>query len=118
MSGGISVHVVDVTRARPASGMLVEIYQLDGDDRSLVASARLGAAGALDDPVTEGHGIEAGRYEVILHIGDYYRSEGLVSLSPAFLEDAPFRFTVENAAEHYHLPVKMSPWGYSIFRGS
>ena len=116
--GGISLHVVDVTRARPAAGMTVEIFRLQGADRALVAEGRLGPSGALDHAVTGGAGVVTGRYEAVLHIGDYYRAEGFDVGAPAFLEDTPIRFTVQDAAEHYHLPVKMSPWGYSIFRGS
>jgi 5-hydroxyisourate hydrolase len=117
MPAGISVHAVDVARGQPAQGMQVEIYALAGA-RRVIASGRLGAGGALDHPVAQGEGIDAGTYEVVFHIGDYLRATGAPTSTPPFLDLAPFRFTIADAAQHYHLPLKFTPWGYSLFRGS
>ena len=117
MAGGISVHAVDVARGRPAQGMQVDIYALEGV-RKLVASGRLAANGALDHPVTQGEGVATGPYQVVFHVGDYLRATGAPTSTPPFLDLVPFRFTIANAAEHYHLPFKFTPWGFSLFRGS
>ena len=117
MPGGISVHAVDVARGRPAQGMRVDIYALAGM-RKVIASGTLAPGGALDHPVAQGEGVTAGAYEVVFHVGDYLRATGAPTSTPPFLDLVPFRFTVADAAQHYHLPFKFTPWGYSLFRGS
>jgi 5-hydroxyisourate hydrolase len=117
MAGGISVHAVDVARGRPAHGMQVDIYALEGL-RKLTASGKLTAGGALDHPVAQGEGVGPGSYEVIFHVGDYLRATRAPTSTPPFLDLVPFRFTIADAAQHYHLPFKFTPWGFSLFRGS
>ena len=117
MAGGISVHAVDVARGRPAQGMQVDIYDLAGV-RKVIASGKLGGSGALDHPVTHGEGVKAGAHEVVFHVGDYLRATGAPTSTPPFLDLVPFRFTIADAAQHYHLPFKFTPWGFSLFRGS
>lgn len=114
MAGGISVHAVDVARGQPAQGMQAQVFALNGG-RRLIADGALGASGALDHAVTQGEGISAGTYEVIFHVGDYLRATGAPT---PFLDIVPFRFTIADAAQHYHLPFKFTPWGFSLFRGS
>ena len=116
MAGGISVHAVDVARGRPAQGMQVDIYALEGA-RKQIASGKLAGSGALDHAVTQGDGVTKGPYEVIFHVGDWYRAQGVPVPTPAFLETVPYRFGVADLAQHYHLPLKMTPWGFSLFRG-
>ena len=117
MAGGISVHAVDVARGRPAQGMQVDIYALGGV-RNMIASGKLGVSGALDHAVARGDGVEEGPYQVIFHVGDYLRATGAPTSTPPFLDLVPFRFTIADAAQHYHLPFKFTPWGFSLFRGS
>jgi 5-hydroxyisourate hydrolase len=117
MAGGISVHAVDVARGRPAQGMQVDIYALEGV-RKMIASGKLAANGALDHPVAQGEGVKAGLFEVIFHVGDYLRATGAPTSTPPFLDLVPFRFTIADPAQHYHLPFKFTPWGFSLFRGS
>jgi 5-hydroxyisourate hydrolase len=115
MAGGISVHAVDITRGMPAEGMRVEVYALR-EARELLAEGLLAADGSFGHPIA--HSAAAGTYEVLFHAGDYFRSVGAVTSSPPFLDIVPFRFTIANPIEHYHLPLKISPWGFSLFRGS
>ena len=117
MEGGISVHAVDVAHGRPAQGMQVDIYALEGAGK-LIASGKLLASGALDHPVARGEGVKAGPYEVVFHVGDYLKAIGVPTSTPPFLDLVPFRFTIADAAQHYHLPFKFTPWGFSLFRGS
>lgn len=114
---GISIHVVDVTRGLPARGMLVQIHRMDEAGRHLVAGGAVGADGVVAHPVTTGAGVEPGPHDVELAAGDFYRALGVEVGAPAFLEIATFRFTVVDTTEHYHLPVKLSPWGFSVWRG-
>lgn len=114
---GISIHVVDVTRGLPARGMRVEVHRVDTAGRHLVARAAVGTDGVVEHPITTGAGVVPGAHEVELAAGDYYRAQDIDVGDPAFQERAVFRFNVVDPAEHYHLPVKLSPWGLSIWRG-
>jgi len=114
-AGGISIHVFDVSRGIAASGLRVE---LNGPDGKLLAAGTIGASGVLDHPTVHGEGIEAtGIYEAVFHVGDWYRARGAAIPSPAFLEAVSYRFGIADLAQHYHLPLKMTPWGFSLFRG-
>jgi 5-hydroxyisourate hydrolase len=113
--GGISIHAFDVSRGIAAADLRVELKAPDG---RLLADGKIGATGALDHPIVRGDGLTAtGTYEAIFHIGDWYRAQGVAVPTPAFLEKAPYRFGVADLAQHYHLPLKMTPWGFSLFRG-
>ncbi|MFO1413956.1 MAG: hydroxyisourate hydrolase [Burkholderiales bacterium] len=114
---GISVHVVDVARGQPAAGMFVEVVALDGDDRRVVGTGCVGENGAFTHPMNTGEGVRAGAHEVLLHAGEFFRLAGHIRDKPAFLEIVALRFNVLDAFEHYHLPVKITPWGYSVWRG-
>jgi 5-hydroxyisourate hydrolase len=114
---GISIHVVDVTRGVPAGGMRVEVHRIDDAGRHLVARGEVGPDGVVAHPMATGAGVVPGRYEIELAAGTYYRALDVDIGAPAFQETVVFRFTVVDAAEHYHLPVKLSPWGLSIWRG-
>jgi 5-hydroxyisourate hydrolase len=117
MAGGISVHAVDVARGLPAQGMRVELFALRGGRRVALAEGALGANGAFDHPVTAGQGVEAGVHEAVFHVGAYLRDSGAAA-DTTFLGEVPFRFTVTDVDQHYHLPLKFTPWGFSLFRGA
>lgn len=114
---GVSIHVVDVTRGLPARDMRVTLWRLAADGRVKVGEGSIGSEGTLSHPMTTGAGIEAGEHEVEMAAGPYFRSIGASGEAPGFLETAAFRFHVTDPAEHYHLPIKLSPWGLSIWRG-
>ncbi|MBU8545356.1 MULTISPECIES: hydroxyisourate hydrolase [Roseomonadaceae] len=117
MAGGISVHAVDVASGRTGEGMRVDIHRIGRDgERELVADGVIGSDGALDHPITTGAGVEEGTYEVMFHIGDFFAASDRPP--PPFLELVPFRFRVFDAALHYHLPIKFTPWGFSLYRGA
>ena len=112
---GISIHVVDVSRGVVAERMQVELFSL-GPERRLVASGALSGSGLLEHPTLDKR-FERGVYEAVFHVGDWYRAQGVPVPVPAYLEAVPFRFGVADLAQHYHLPLKMTPWGLSLFRG-
>lgn len=114
MAGGISMHGVDVARGIPAAGMRVELWALTPEPR-LLAQGELGANGVWEDPVTRTDLIAAGTYEARFHAGAYFAASGS---APGILDLVPFRFVIRDPAQHYHLPLKMTPWGYSLFRGA
>ena len=113
MAGGISIHAVDVASGRPAQGLRVEIWRLDSA-RAQIAEGQLGANGQLDHPIVQGAGIVAGEYEVHFHLGEYFAG----SAGASFLTVVPFRFRIDQVDEHFHLPMKFTRWGYSLFRGA
>ena len=117
VAGGISVHAVDVARGRVAEGMRVRIDRLAPDGaRVTIAEGEIGPNGALDHPVAQGAGVQAGEHEVLLAIGAFLRATGCEA--PPFLDTVPFRFRVFDVAQHYHLPIKFTPFGYSLYRGA
>lgn len=114
MPGGISIHCVDVARGKIAVGLAVALVRLDGVP---IANGRIRPNGVLDDAALCGDLVIAGGYEVTFKVGDFYRASGVEIPSPAFLEDVPYRFHIADVAQHYHLPFKFTPWGFSLFRG-
>lgn len=113
MAGGISIHAVDVASGRPAQGLFVEIWRIE-PSLARIAEGRLGSNGQLDHPVVSGSGIEAGEYEVHFHLGEFFAG----GTGASFLTVVPFRFVIEEVDEHFHLPMKFTRWGYSLFRGA
>jgi len=110
---GISIHVVDVSRGIVAEGMHVELH---GPDQTLIARGTLGASGTLEDPAL-GQTLAPGRYRAIFHLAAYYRAAGVALPAVPFLDVVTYDFGIAEPAQHYHLPFKCTPWGYSCFRG-
>lgn len=115
-AGGISIHAVDVAGGVPAAGLGVRVWRL-GDDKVQVAAGACSESGLLQHPIAEGIGVERGMYEVEFDVGDYYREQGIRLPEPSFLEVAVYRFGIDRVSEHFHLPFKFTPWGFSLFRG-
>jgi 5-hydroxyisourate hydrolase len=113
---GLSLHAVDASRGVPARGMRIEVFVLQ-PARSLIAEGRLSASGAFDHAIATQR-LHPGSYEVVFHAGGYFTETGVHQADPPFLAEVPFRFVVADADQHYHLPLKITPWGFSLFRGS
>jgi 5-hydroxyisourate hydrolase len=96
--------------------MQIEIFALT-PERRRIADGRLAASGALDHEVAKTP-LPPGAYEVIFHAGEFFTAAGVEQSTPPFLDSVPFRFTVFDPAQHIHLPMKITPWGYSLYRGS
>ena len=114
--GRLTTHVLDTARGRPAAGLAVELYRL-GDGEERLASATTNADGRVDKPLLEGAAFSAGVYELRFHAGDYLAKDAGLP-SPPFLDVIPIRFGVASAEAHYHVPLLLSPFGYSTYRGS
>lgn len=115
-AGGISIHAVDVAEGIPAAGLSVRLWHL-GAARTEIAWGRCGSDGLLRHPVADGSGVRRGLYEVEFEVGTYFREAGKALPDPSFLETAVFRFGIDRVEEHFHLPFKFTPWGFSLFRG-
>lgn len=116
--GRLTTHVLDTASGKPAAGLTVELYRMGGNgqgERLTVATTN--ADGRVDKPLLEGDAFGAGVYELRFHAGDYLRNAGTMP-DPAFLDVVPVRFGVAAPAGHYHVPLLLSPYGYSTYRGS
>jgi len=113
---GLSLHVVDVAKGETARGMRVEVFRLSPDP-TRIAEGRIGADGTLDDPVTRTT-LEPGTYEVIFHAGPFFAGSLPGLTDPPFLDQVPFRFNITDPDRHCHLPLKITPWGFSLYRGA
>ena len=115
MAGGISIHVVDVSCGTVASGMRIEVY-VCAPERQLIVAGRTNAKGLLDDPALAAR-FAPGAYEAVFHVAEYYRSAGIVLPPVPFLDVVAYPFGIADSDQHYHLPFKVTPWGFSCFRG-
>lgn len=115
-AGGISVHAVDVAQGTPASGLSVRLWRLDPNPDEIAAGV-CAANGHFVHPVSDGTGVTRGLYEVRFGVSDYYRGKGIELPDPAFVGEALFRFGIDRVSEHFHIPFKFTPWGFSLFRG-
>jgi 5-hydroxyisourate hydrolase len=118
-SPGLTTHVLDTAHGRPAAGLRIELSTLDGEGRArLLRSAITNADGRLDSPLLAAGEMAAGRYEIAFHVGAYFRGLGAPGSDPPFLDVVPVRFAIADPGAHYHVPLLVSPWSYSTYRGS
>lgn len=112
---GISIHVVDVARGVVGTGMTVEVYAA-APQRTLLAAGDVAANGVLDH-ARLAQRFERGAYEAVFHVAAWYRGQGVAMPAVPFLDVITYRFGIDDPQQHYHLPFKCTPWGYSCFRG-
>ena len=115
----LSTHILDTMQGKPAAGVTVELYRLEpGGGRSLVKTTSTNSDGRTDEPLLAGEAFQTGEYELLFHIGAYFRIRGAISADPAFLDIVPIRFGMAEPNGHYHVPLLATPWSYSTYRGS
>ena len=114
--GRITTHVLDTAAGKPAAGLKIVLTRLDGTPEA-IATGVTNADGRLDRPLLEGAAFAKGTYEIVFHVGDYFRASGAALPNPPFLDVVPLRFGVAEDA-HYHVPLLVSPFAYSTYRGS
>lgn len=117
MTGRLTSHVLDTARGMPGGGMRIELFTVDGG-RNLIKTVTTNADGRCDAPLLEGGDFVVGAYELVFHAGDYFRAAGIALPDPPFVDQAVVRFGVADVAAHYHVPLLVSPWSYSTYRGS
>lgn len=115
-SGGLTTHVLDTATGRPAEGVKIALYAL-GTKRKLISASATNEDGRTDGPLLDGETFKPGRYELVFHVGDYFAARGLVLTEPRFIDEVPVRFGISDES-HYHVPLLVSPYGYSTYRGS
>ncbi|GGK55078.1 hydroxyisourate hydrolase [Amphritea balenae] len=117
--GYLTTHVLDSAHGCPGSEIPVALYRIGNEgSRELINHATTNNDGRCDQPVLEGEGFIKGVYELIFSVGDYYRRRGVELPEPAFLDEVVLRFGIADEAEHYHVPLLISPYSYSTYRGS
>ena len=115
-SGRLTTHVLDTTTGKPAAGMRLDLLMVHGDHSHHLISGLTNEDGRAPGPLLEGDHFHLGGYELIFHVGAYFESKG-VDIDTPFLDLVPVRFTMTEEA-HYHVPLLVSPYGYSTYRGS
>ncbi|WP_280548005.1 MULTISPECIES: hydroxyisourate hydrolase [unclassified Halomonas] len=116
--GYLTTHVLDTAQGRPGQGIRIEVFRFEGETRTRLKAVVTNDDGRCDAPLLEGDDFATGEYELLFHAGDYLRARGVEADEPRFLDVIPLRFGVADAAQHYHVPLLLSPYGYSTYRGS
>lgn len=116
--GKLTTHVLDTARGCPAAGVKIMLYRLAGQSHRKIAEVVTNADGRSDAPLLEGEKLVAGQYELVFCVGSYLRDSGQVTGEVLFLDEVPVRFGLASADQHYHVPLLVSAYGYSTYRGS
>ena len=116
--GKLTTHVLDTASGDPAGGMRIDLLRVAGAISAVLATCTTNADGRCDAPLLSGEAMAAGVYELVFHVGAYFRGQGVALPEPAFLDAVPVRFGIADTGRHYHVPLLISPFGYSTYRGS
>ena len=117
--GRLTTHVLDTANGRPAGGVRVRVYRIGGArERSLLHETTTNGDGRCDAPLLENGAFEVGIYELVFGAGTYFAAQGATLPRPPFVGDVVLRFGIADAAQHYHVPLLVSPWSWSTYRGS
>lgn len=117
--GKLSTHVLDTAYGRPAAAMRLELYRVRGDGKTeLLKRAVTNLDGRTDVPLLADGEMEAGQYELQFHCAEYFSGQGAELSDPPFLDIVPIRFAIADGDGNYHVPLLVSPWSYSTYRGS
>ena len=116
---GLSTHVLDTMHGTPAAGMQVALYTTQGQQATLVKQFRLNADGRNPDgPLYDNASLKQGTYRLVFDVAAYFKARGVVLPEPSFLNQVNLDFGVAHVDQHYHVPLLVSPWSYSTYRGS
>ena len=113
----LTTHVLDVYSGKPGKGILVELFHINNSERKKINSIKLNDDGRANSPLIEGEKFVKGKYELVFYIGDYFKKVN-GNINFPFLDDVVIRFGISDNNESYHVPLLVSPWSYSTYRGS
>lgn len=116
--GRLTTHVLDTAHGKPGRDVEIHLYKIVDNLRIELSAKRSNTDGRCDAPLLEGDTFHPGVYELDFHAGDYFRTLGLAQTQPPFLDVVTLRFGVADASQHYHVPLVLTPWSYSTYRGS
>ncbi|SLN19383.1 5-hydroxyisourate hydrolase [Aquimixticola soesokkakensis] len=117
-TGYLTTHVLDTARGVPADGMKIDLFRILDDQRRPLVSMVTNADGRTDAPILPASDFATGSYELLFHAGDYLRASGQAGDAPLFLDLVPIRFGISDLSSHYHVPLLLSPFSFSTYRGS
>ena len=115
--GLLTTHALNTMAGKPAVGLRIELSIREGEVWRRLKTVRTNAQGRTDAPLLDASEIKDGQYELLFHVAEYFAALGVVQAG-AFLEEVPIRFRIADRSEHYHVPLLMTPWSYSSYRGS
>ena len=115
---GLSTHVLDTMHGGPAAGMEVALYTTEGDTATLVKRFTLNSDGRSDGPLYDNDSLKVGTYRLVFDVAGYFNARGVKLPEPNFLNKVALDFGVAHTDQHYHVPLLVSPWSYSTYRGS
>lgn len=116
--GKLSTHVLDTTQGKPGAGVVVALYSVAAGARTLLKTVTTNVDGRVDTPLLEGEAMQAGRYELVFAAGDYFAAQGVSLPEPRFIDQVTLAFGIADPAQNYHVPLVVTPWSYSTYRGS
>jgi len=117
VSGWLTTHVLDTANGRPAAGMSIELYAVEDEERRLIKTLRTNADGRTHVPLLREEEFVVGLYEIVFDVSGYF-VRGADLPDPPFLGRVSIRFGIADPGSHYHVPLRVSPWSYSTYRGS
>lgn len=116
--GKLSTHVLDTTQGKPGAGVKVALYAVESGARTLLAATTTNEDGRCGAPLLEGDAMKAGRYELVFDAGDYFAAQGVPMPEPRFIDQVTLAFGIAHTDQNYHVPLVVTPWSYSTYRGS
>ncbi|KAB0465981.1 MULTISPECIES: hydroxyisourate hydrolase [Vibrio] len=116
--GRLTTHVLDTTHGLPGAEIKVELYKVNEDSTEKLATVLTNSDGRTDAPILAGNDFRPGKYQLVFYVADYYRSKGVELDGVPFLDDVVIRFGLDNPDAHYHVPLLVSPYSFSTYRGS
>ncbi|MYM35512.1 hydroxyisourate hydrolase [Duganella sp. FT94W] len=116
--GKLSTHVLDIAQGKPGAGVKVALYAVGPRGRTLLKNDVTNADGRCSAPLLEGDALKQGKYELVFSAGDYFAAQGVTLPEPRFIDEVTLAFGVAHAEQNYHVPLVVSPWSYSTYRGS
>ena len=116
--GKLSTHVLDTTQGKPGAGVAIALYAIQDGQRTLLKHDTTNADGRCSVPLLEGDALQTGQYELVFAAGDYFAAQGMDLPSPRFVDQVTIAFGIAHADQNYHVPLVVTPWSYSTYRGS
>ncbi len=116
--GKLSTHVLDITQGKPGAGVTVQLYAVEAGVKTLLKTEVTNQDGRCNAPLLEGADFKTGCYELVFAAGDYFDAQGVALPTPKFIDRVTLAFGVADATQNYHVPLVVSPWAYSTYRGS
>ena len=116
--GKLSTHVLDITQGKPGAGVKVKLFRVEGNTKVLLKTDTTNQDGRCETPLLAGGEVVAGKYEMVFAAGDYFAAQGVALPEPRFVDEVIIAFGIADADANYHVPIVVSPWAYSTYRGS